>query len=374
MRDFQLLKKVTRNAAGESIVVVDKFSALPEQRDINGQTNRTWVSGQVETVKIDRNKLLKGLKLRLTVDLTTGVTPGTPTARENNPTELLKNLTVKINGKPVIGPMSGRLAFLLAQYLRGKEALEITKFTTASLQTSSQTLQAIAEIPLDFSLPGIAEPLAHAGAVYAPVCNDIEVSWQWGTTSDLMDSPGATQTIAATTKVEVTYAYAEPDRRFVDREGYGLFTRNGTVAKTDFGTGEYTYLFNSGALYRCVAMLVSGGSTKRVSDAVFTGNLRVDVDGTPIFGDSAAAVVAAVNRNLPTSFDRTGFYVLDPLKGGGSGDVLPSLEKMWRVPQLRNLRLKGDTTALSSGQIEFCPFVYLPKPEALGLMGAGVAG
>lgn len=373
MREFQLLKKTVQTGSGPQIVV-DKLSALPEQRAINGETNKTYASGATQAVKIDRNKFLKAIKLRLTVDLTTGATPGTPTARENNPAELLKNLTLKANGKSVFGPMSGRLAFLLAQYNRGKEPLYISKFTTAALGTGSQTLQAVVEIPIDLTVPGVAEPLAHAGGIYAPVLNDLEVSWQWGTTSDLMDSPGSTQTIVATTKVEVVNVYAEPDRRFIDREGYGLFLRNGVMAKTDFGTGVYPYLLQSGAQYRGVAILVSGGSTKRVSDAVFTGNIYLDVDGNPLFEDSANAVKDSMEARLPTSFDDTGFYFLDPLKGGGAGDVLPSLEKMWRVGGLRNLRFKADTTTLSAGQIEFCPYIFLPKAEALGLIGAGQAG
>ena len=375
MRNFQLLKKHITDANGKRARVIDKFSSLPEQQDINSTTNVAYTTaGAPAVVQIDRNRLLKGVKLRVVLNVTTGATPGTPTARENGVAELLQNLTVKANGKPIIGPMSGRMAFLIAQYCRGREPLELDNLTTTEVQTGSQTLQAIVEIPLDFTVLGLAEPMAHAGAIYSPTFTSLEVSWKWGAVADIMDSPGATQTIVTTSYVEVTNQYAEPERAEIDAEGYGLFTRNGVISKSDFGTQVYKTPLQAGAIYRGLFMLVSGGSTKRVSDAVFTGDIELNVDANPLWGDSASAVAGRTARNMPYGLTRTGFYALDPLKSGGQGDVLPGFEKMWRIPGLRNLNFKANTTTLSAGQIEFCPYLYLPKAEALGLIGAGQAG
>ena len=343
------------------------LESLPRQRMRNGGAfqNGSYSSGQPWSVKLDRVGDLLSASLALSGTVTTGGTPGTPAARIRNPGQLLgSTVKVLVNGKEELSAHPD-LLLLRAQWRRGRTVqLQQTSLTSATLAVGSSTLSFSEQLPLDFVLGQGVVPF-HPGVLYGPDAADIEVQGTWGSVSDLMTSPGATQSVASASIVAfkdfARMRRGGPDGRSgltpsQAAMGFGhyRFSQPGGADVTSTGVASWTKDVPGGRAYCALFLRATAGSSPDASDAPFSGSssyLRVKRGSDIIYEESLAELKNNTAQGLPTTFDRTGLIVVDFLKAFRS-EELGVLSRMLLSPNGQPLTVEIDAVTSTGAHID----------------------
>lgn len=309
----------------------------------------TTSTGQQWSFKVDNIDTISRVRVRHTVTVSTGVTPGTPTARTRNPIDQLGVITVSVNGGQEVNAPADML-LLLAQYMRGREALELDSLTTAEVQAGSTTPNASVDLPIDFAFDNFNPP-APAGSI--PTSRGIEritiQGDQLGGVSTLMNSPGATQALSAVAAKafvrRLTLGNAPP-------WGFGAYWRR-YGSKPVSQTGNDSIKLEGGARYAGILFRCIAGSTADPSDSVLTtGSLMTAKLGGKIVRETYPEIMAKdFEQRVPSTFPRTGGYYWNFL--GSSFDV----GKAVTAPPGKELEIFYGATTSTGAIIQYLPVV-----------------
>lgn len=343
------------------------LEAVPRQRMKNGGAfqSGSYSSGQPWSVKIDRVGDLIGANLNLVGSVTTGATPGTPTARRRNPSQLLgSSVKLTCNGKEEFSAHPDFL-FTRAQWRRGRASqLQQTSLASADLAVAASTLSFAEQLPFDFVIGSQLVPY-HPGLLYGPDCPDIELSGTWGTVGDLMTSPGATQAVASAS-ITLFKDMARLKRGPSDGSdgltpqqaavGFGHFrvSQPGGSDVTSTGAASWSKDIPGGRAYAALYFRAIAGSTPDASDAPLAndaGFLRVKRGSDIIFESTLRELKYNTSQGLPTSYDRTGLLVVDFLKAARA-DESAILSRLLLSPNGQPLTLEIDGTTGTGAHID----------------------
>lgn len=350
------------------------IEALPRQSKVNGAAfvGSTFVAGAPYSVQIDRLGDLIGVDLRLAGSVDTGATPGTPAARRRNPINLLgSTLTLSINGQPefVAHP---DLIYLRSMWRRGKLVqLARDSLTTAELANGSTNYDFSLQLPLDFMVDSIVP--AAVGILFGEGRSSpasIELKGTWGTVSDLMTSPGATQTVNAATGLSLDKTIVFNKRGGRDgfdalqaKFGFGHYQLSQPGGKDIASTGARSFSLDvpGGRAYCAFYFRVTAGSTPVVSDAPITyagGYLRIKRGTEVLFERLLTALINDTASGLPgynvqtgAAEDRTGWLVVDALKGFRP-EALAVMSRMMLSGNGQPLTIEIDCTTSTGAHID----------------------
>lgn len=343
------------------------LESLPRQRMKNGGaiTNASYASGQPWSFKVDRVGDLLSSTISLAGTVSTGATPGTPTARVRNPGQLLgSTVKVLVNGKEELSTHPD-LLLLRAQWRRGRTVqLQSTALTSSDLAVGSSTLPFSEQLPLDFVLGQSVVPY-HPGVLYGPDCADIEVQGTWGTVSDLMVSPGSTQAVASAS-ITAFKDFARMRRGAADGRsgltpsqaamgfGHYRYTQPGGADVTSTGVASWVKDIPGGRAYCALFIRATAGATPDASDAPLltsNGYLRVKRGSDIIYEESLSELINNTAQGVPTTFDRTGLIVVDFLKAFRP-EELAVLSRMLLSPNGQPLSIEIDATTSTGSHID----------------------
>lgn len=343
------------------------LESLPRQRMKNGGaiTNAGYAAGQPWSFKVDRVGDLLSTTLALSGTVSTGGTAGSPSARVRNPGQLLgSTVKVLVNGKEELTAHPD-LLFARAQWRRGRSVqLQQTALDSTALGVDDSTLPFYEQLPLDFVLGQGVVPF-HPGVLYGPDCADIEVQGTWGTVSDLMTSPGATQTVASASIVAfkdfARMRRGGPDGRSgltpsQAATGFGHFrySQPGGADVTSSGVASWTKDIPGGRAYCALFLRATAGSSPDASDAPYAGAgayLRVKRGSDIIYEESLAELKNNTAQGFPTTFDRTGLLVVDFLKAFRP-EELGVLSRMLLSPNGQPLSIEVDAVTSTGAHID----------------------
>lgn len=318
------------------------------------QTTKYYEAGGKLEVKLSSvPKFCVGVRLVLTVDVANGATPGSPTARENNPSEFLKNPKISAGGDDFIN-ISGRLLHFMNRYeMTYLNPLDHDKFTTAELGAAGNP-QASMELIIPFTFPRLEKKWAHLGAMVMPTfpAGQVVFTADWGTVADLMDSAG-THTIASTTCVDVYLLFKNPNAATINQNGYGSFRRiSKPIDIANGGEIEIETELQSGKSYPLLYLHTVIGSTQRSSSACVadTDRVKLYVNDTPVIDMFARDLRRAQARILGSDYDDTGLLVIDPDRGYNAHQER-NFSKQWGVEAGDRLKLVVGTQAQTLGKL-----------------------
>ena len=344
--------------------------SVPRQRQKNGGafSQGNYSSGQPWSVKVDRVGDLLSTQLALAGSVNTGDTPGTPTARVRNPASLLGNIKVLVNGKEEFSGMADML-LARAQWRRGRNAqLQSAPLLSTDLDDASASYDFSAQLPFDFALGAAGVPY-HPGTLFSQDTPDIEISGTWGTVSDLMTSPGATQAVAGAS-LTLTKDFARLKRGGVGgltpqqaAMGWGHFrvTQPGGSDVTSTGVASFSKDIPGGRAYASIIIRAQAGSVPDASDVPFQtsgGYIRIKRGSDILFEQSLAECIANTQQGFPTSFDRTGLIVVDMLRAYLPGEQA-ILSRVLLSPNGQPLTVEVDATTTTGAHIDILTEEYL---------------
>lgn len=280
-------------------------------------------SGKDWSFQVDKIDNVARIRLRHLVTFSTGGTPGTPSVRIRSPSEGLGRIFVYCNGNLEF-QVDSDLAFLIGQYYRWQEPLEIVPTTNALLATGSTFPTSSIVVPIDFAIRAIEPQQGGIINVGNAAISSIQVKGTAGVVANYMDSPGATQAISAQSIQPILERYVMPPALFPGKmesgippfPGFGAYWRK-TWEQPIPSTGNYNVKFTSGRQYLGIAIRTVGGATSLPSDAILTPGTKVTVyaNGVPVFDDYVEAIASRTGQHMPTGgVARTGFYFLDFLR------------------------------------------------------------
>lgn len=360
----QLVARIRRE------ITLDPGWEAQAPESVQNSKQPVMTSGQPWSIEIDRVGVLTKLEMRVAVTISTGATPGTPTARTRNPVESIGNIGFSINGQPNVN-ISADLLFCTAQYMRGNLALGIDSITSAELAAGSTTPGGSVTIPLDLCFPDASVP--QTGALPTGDSGTLTLS---GTTvggvSSIMDSAGATQAISAGPSVAVLVTRIRPQR--ISRIGYGAYVTKFQTVVVPTTTTQGTVYIPGGYSFLGLAIRSTTGSTGAASDAVFTAGYRMQVylDSTLFYDRYAQDVIDRTAQRFPAATPRTGFYYLDFCREYANEKL--NLAKARPTPNGKNLTFQFAATAGANTQFELVPIAMLGPVQARTLESLPVPG